>query len=536
MDSRAEFAIVAAFLTCIVGVFPYLFRRSKLTLMFAASNLALALWNIADVAVLLPIEPVSKLVLVRIFYIPGICMVLCFYRFMVCFAEYENDVVRNSWRIFVVAGTFFIGISPTAFLVRGLDETSKPFRELPGPLYPLFIMYLLCGLGLPLYWFFVSYFSSEGELHRRLKYMIAALIFGFFAAILFFTTLYVPNIPPYYFLLQILYGSIVAYAIVVQRVMDVTIIIRRTLIYSLMSAAIAAIYLAIGATAATFFQNWSGYRSVFSSAAAFCLISVIFDPLRRRIQHFVDRHFFREALDQELLREATSGFVHEIKGPLANISLPAELGLMDLQQIKQGLKQPVDILPKIEQRLQYILQVTSDAARKIEAIREFSFANDAPRSSLSLIAVLKKSVSDEETFSRRYNVDITVQADPLVPFVLGNAKQLEIVFNNLIRNAVQAMSKQRADADKTLTIAVEVIAETFVIEISDTGPGISPADLPNIFEPYFSTKGSDGMGIGLYLCRQIIQAHGGSIDANSTVGKGAVFVVRLPVFKRTTAI
>ena len=69
-----------------------------------------------------------------------------------------------------------------------------------------------------------------------------------------------------------------------------------------------------------------------------------------------------------------------------------------------------------------------------------------------------------------------------------------------------------------------------IASIKDSGPGIKRTDIGHLFEAYFTTKGSDGTGMGLFLSRQVIKAHGGSIDVKSEEGKGTEFIIRLPKF------
>src|SRR4029077_13179579 len=129
--------------------------------------------------------------------------------------------------------------------------------------------------------------------------------------------------------------------------------------------------------------------------------------------------------------------------------------------------------------------------------------------------------------------------------VYGDAKQLEIVFINLIKNSLQAMDTKQSnvrglmskvddlgqrtlDLGPRLTLAAFERDGSVLISIKDTGPGIAGKDLGRIFEPYFTTKGQKGTGMGLYLSQQIVKAHSGSIEVKSEEGKGTEFIVRLP--------
>lgn len=109
------------------------------------------------------------------------------------------------------------------------------------------------------------------------------------------------------------------------------------------------------------------------------------------------------------------------------------------------------------------------------------------------------------------------------PRVECYAQQVNQVFMNLIMNAAHAMQ-----GGGTLTIRSRAIGDAVEIEISDTGTGIKPEDLDKLFEPGFTTKGGRvGMGLGLAICREIVDRHGGDIAVESEVGVGTTFTVRL---------
>jgi signal transduction histidine kinase len=107
----------------------------------------------------------------------------------------------------------------------------------------------------------------------------------------------------------------------------------------------------------------------------------------------------------------------------------------------------------------------------------------------------------------------------------GDAKQLEIVFSNLILISMQAIEKK----GKIMIQASD--NEYFTtIDVIDNGHGIEKENLSHVFEPLFTTK-QTGTGLGLASCKAIVENHGGSIDCSSIVGKGTVFTVRFPKLK-----
>ena len=118
--------------------------------------------------------------------------------------------------------------------------------------------------------------------------------------------------------------------------------------------------------------------------------------------------------------------------------------------------------------------------------------------------------------------------DPNMPTMLVDPDQLEQVFLNIIINAAYAMEK-----GGTLTVITDWLDDdqpaTASIAFTDTGAGIPPENMPHLFEPFFTTRPpGQGTGLGLYVCRNVVEKHGGRIEVESQVGQGSTFHVYLP--------
>jgi signal transduction histidine kinase len=127
---------------------------------------------------------------------------------------------------------------------------------------------------------------------------------------------------------------------------------------------------------------------------------------------------------------------------------------------------------------------------------------------------------------RAAHARVEVEADV---WVLGHRGELVDVVLNLVANAIQARAVSRPNH---IAIALRREHASAVIRVSDAGKGIAPADVKRLFEPFFTTKGpGEGTGLGLSLARNIILAHGGSIDVETELGVGSTFTVRLPALE-----
>src|SRR5262249_26887566 len=132
-----------------------------------------------------------------------------------------------------------------------------------------------------------------------------------------------------------------------------------------------------------------------------------------------------------------------------------------------------------------------------------------------------------------YRAVLQLDLDRSLSSVLVDRVQLQQVIINLILNAVQAMSVV-ADRSRALVVrSTQVAPDRVVVAVQDSGVGIKPEDAERVFDAFFTTK-SDGMGMGLSICRSIIEAHGGRIwaAANSS-GPGAIMSFSLPALQQT---
>jgi signal transduction histidine kinase len=116
-----------------------------------------------------------------------------------------------------------------------------------------------------------------------------------------------------------------------------------------------------------------------------------------------------------------------------------------------------------------------------------------------------------------------LKKNPALPEVEHDSAQIHQVLLNLLLNAIQAI-----DGRGTITVEMGCDDESAAITVTDNGRGISADHLPNIFRPFYTTKGN-GTGLGLSLARRIVEEHHGTIDVTSTVGKGTKFLVQLPL-------
>ena len=120
-------------------------------------------------------------------------------------------------------------------------------------------------------------------------------------------------------------------------------------------------------------------------------------------------------------------------------------------------------------------------------------------------------------------IRIELQKDPRLPNVEHDSDQIQQLFLNLLLNAVQAI-----DGEGTIRVEISLLKGDAAITVVDTGRGIAPEHLANIFRPFYTTKGN-GTGLGLSMARRTVEDHHGRIEVTSEVGKGTTFLVILPL-------
>lgn len=173
-----------------------------------------------------------------------------------------------------------------------------------------------------------------------------------------------------------------------------------------------------------------------------------------------------------------------------------------------------------------IERAMSQAHRASEVIRALARKTDPLNVSLDLPEVFEESIILVQHEIQRQRVILSVEMDDEVPTVRGDCVQLQQVIINLIMNAVQAMAAAYNDR-RELHVHLRHSDEGGVVHIRDSGPGIAEQNMTSLLDPLFSTKPKPN-GMGLSICRSIIESNGGWIWASSNQGQGAVLSFALP--------
>jgi signal transduction histidine kinase len=212
------------------------------------------------------------------------------------------------------------------------------------------------------------------------------------------------------------------------------------------------------------------------------------------------------------LGELATGLAHEIRNPLAGIAGVIEIIGRDLPSTSPARAVVKDVRQEIARINHIVTDLLQTARPHPPKVR---------KSDLNTTVEHAVMLGRQQALAK--SVEITLHKNSSLPEVEHDSDQIHQVLLNLLLNALQAI-----DQNGKITVTVKPQGTTAVVEVADNGRGIVPDHLPNIFRPFYTTKG-DGTGLGLSLARRIVEDHQGRIDVSSTLGKGTTFAVILPL-------
>lgn len=273
---------------------------------------------------------------------------------------------------------------------------------------------------------------------------------------------------------------------------------------------------------------WQQYRLQILFVVAGVLLQglviawLLYEQRRRHRAEMMTRRTMAEL--QSVNRLATAGelsasIAHEVKQPLTSVAANAYAAL-------NWLKSGTPNLDEARSSLDRIVSAAHRANDIVSSVRAILSKQEQETGDVDINELIMSVLTAGRMYLRSHQVELDLKLADGLPAVEGNRVQLQQVVLNLTANAVEAMEAMPVKRLSVRTTGVS--SEGVRITIEDTGSGIEPANLDQVFKPLFTTK-SRGMGIGLSICRSIVEAHGGRIDARSAPQRGAIFEVDLPL-------
>lgn len=231
---------------------------------------------------------------------------------------------------------------------------------------------------------------------------------------------------------------------------------------------------------------------------------------------------------QTMRRELIGNISHELRTPIAGIKAMVETlrdGAIDDEEAAK------DFLTRIEGEIDHLTQMVSELT---ELSRIESGRAELRLSPLDLNMLAEEVIDQLNTFAQRQQVAITADLAPDLPVIKADHDRIRQALTNLVHNAVKFNRSQG-----TVRVSTRADAESVTVSVSDTGIGISSDDLPHVFERFYKAdkaRPRGGSGLGLAIAKHVVQAHGGSIRAESEEGKGSTFSFSLPIKGNSEAV
>jgi C4-dicarboxylate-specific signal transduction histidine kinase len=219
--------------------------------------------------------------------------------------------------------------------------------------------------------------------------------------------------------------------------------------------------------------------------------------------------------------QLTASIAHEINQPVAATVTNAQAALRWLRA------EPPDVI-EVGQVLGRIVKDGNRAAAVIGRIRELVKKAPPRKEPFNINTAIRDVVDFTRGEARKHGASVQTRLADQLPHVHGDLIQLQQVLLNLLINAMEAMSGV-SDGVRELTIGTAMNEpDVVMVTVCDSGPGVAPVHIECLFEPFYTTK-STGLGMGLSICRSIIEAHGGRLWARANVPHGAIFEFTIPV-------
>jgi C4-dicarboxylate-specific signal transduction histidine kinase len=218
--------------------------------------------------------------------------------------------------------------------------------------------------------------------------------------------------------------------------------------------------------------------------------------------------------------QLTASIAHEVNQPIAAAVTNAHAALRWLSAQRPDLEE-------VRLALGRIVENGNRAGEVISRIRALIKKAPPRKDSVAINDSIREVVALTHGEAMKNGVSVRTQLADGLPPIEGDRVQLQQVIVNLIINAIEAMSGMSEGAREVLISTVKAESDAVHVAVQDSGPGLAPAALERLFDAFYTTKPS-GLGLGLSICRSIIEAHGGQLWADANVSRGFIFQFTVP--------
>lgn len=254
-------------------------------------------------------------------------------------------------------------------------------------------------------------------------------------------------------------------------------------------------------------------------------------------------HARRAAESQKLAAEVEAAHWRERLAHLVRVHTAGEMSVALAHEITQPLgaienyalaarrraAETVPDLPRVVELLDKVIGQATRAGDVVSRMRSMTQRHELDTKPIDVERVIVECIGMVKMDCELRDIRLLLKTSGSLPTVIADEIHLQQVMLNLLRNAVEATEMGQSTAMREITVtATPNNGNEVLVQVADHGVGIAPGDLERIFEAFFSTK-SSGLGVGLAICRKLIEAHGGKLWASQNMGGGALFSLTLPV-------
>jgi C4-dicarboxylate-specific signal transduction histidine kinase len=218
--------------------------------------------------------------------------------------------------------------------------------------------------------------------------------------------------------------------------------------------------------------------------------------------------------------QLTASIAHEVNQPLAAIANAAAA-------CQRWLDRDTPNLDEARSAVQWITRETNRASEVIQRVRALAKNSDIEMVRLDINDVVAESLALVQRELMNHQVSLQMEFAPDLPMILGDRVQLQQVIINLVMNGIEAMQSVTDRPRELVVRSGRNESGQTLVSVADCGEGIVTENANRLFTPFFTTK-SDGMGMGLSICRSIMEAHGGRLWAAANLPHGTTFQFTLP--------
>jgi len=523
-------ALVNGITSITLGFFVYfiLTRKNKKYLSFVLFCLSIATWSFPYIAWQFSNNAEEALFWSRILMIGVIFIPITFLHFTFDFLGSEQSLKRRFLLFAYFLGFILLFADVTPLMVIGVEQRLFfKFWPIPGKLFHLSPISFTGFILYSLFLLFNSYSRAYGIKRIQIKIITWGIVIGCIGGMSNFLLWYNIPIAPVTNILVSVFIIMVAYGILQHKLMDIEIVIKKTLVYSILILIITILYFIIVFLFERLFSFIVGYKSTALTLGIIALFSIIFNPLKNKIQFMIDKYFFRGSIDQiekekelletELQRSErlktistlAAGMAHEIKNPLTSIKTFVEY-------IDEKKNDPVFI-----NKLKTIVPKEIDKiANIINQLLDYSRTEKVSQKECDIHCILDYVLDLYNSTFLNKHIKLQKQYNSQFPKITCDENQLKQTFINIILNSIESMP-----IGGDVVVKTEDVNNVLEISIKDTGIGIPKEKIKHLFDPFYTTK-EKGTGLGLFIVHQIIRNNKGRIGIDSEINKGTVVKVR----------